>query len=123
MLADLKTWETETIGRDPRTVVIATGAADVNRQMGLRSLILLDDSFRVARSFGASGTPSAVLVDVDGKVASAVAVGADAILRLGRNAPQSRARWTPLRMTKIENPAFFNLQSPRDPVGRHHHEG
>jgi hypothetical protein len=36
----------------------------------------------VAASFGASGTPSAVLVDAEGKVASEMAVGAPAILEL-----------------------------------------
>jgi hypothetical protein len=34
------------------------------------------------RSFGVAGTPGAVLIDADGKVASRVALGADAVLQL-----------------------------------------
>ena len=50
--------------------------------MGLTSPMLLDQQFAVGRAFGASGTPSAVLVDAEGKVASEVAVGAPAVLEL-----------------------------------------
>jgi hypothetical protein len=42
----------------------------------------LDQQFAVGRAFGASGTPSAVLVDTEGKVASEVAVGAPGVLEL-----------------------------------------
>jgi len=50
--------------------------------MGLTSPVLLDPQFAVGRAFGASGTPSAVLVDAEGKVASEVAVGAPAVMEL-----------------------------------------
>jgi hypothetical protein len=50
--------------------------------MGLTSPVLLDQNFAAGRAFGASGTPSAVLVDAEGKVASGVAVGAPAVLEL-----------------------------------------
>ncbi len=50
--------------------------------MGLSSTVLLDQQFAVGSAFGASGTPSAVLVDEEGKVASEVAVGAPAVLAL-----------------------------------------
>ena len=50
--------------------------------MGLNAPILLDDSFAAGNAFGAEGTPSAVLIDEDGQIASAVAVGADAVLAL-----------------------------------------
>ena len=45
---------------------------------------LLDQQFATGRAFGASGTPSAVLVDAEGKVASEVAVGAPGVLELTR---------------------------------------
>ncbi len=38
----------------------------------------------MGRSFGAAGTPSAVLVDEEGNVASEVAVGAPAVLELAK---------------------------------------
>jgi hypothetical protein len=50
--------------------------------MGLRSTVVLDQQFSVGRAFGAGGTPSAVLVDAEGRVASEVAVGAPAVLEL-----------------------------------------
>jgi hypothetical protein len=36
----------------------------------------------VGQAFGASGTPSGVLVDAQGKVASDIAVGAPAVMEL-----------------------------------------
>jgi hypothetical protein len=50
--------------------------------MGLTSPVLLDQQFAVGRAFGASGTPSGVLVDAEGKVGLEVAVGAKAVLEL-----------------------------------------
>jgi hypothetical protein len=44
--------------------------------------VLLDQNFAAGRAFGASGTPSAVLVDAEGKVASEVAVGAAGVMGL-----------------------------------------
>jgi len=44
----------------------------------------LDQQFSVGRAFGASGTPSGVLVDAKGKIASGVAVGAPAVLELAK---------------------------------------
>jgi hypothetical protein len=50
--------------------------------MGLTSPVLLDQNFATGRAFGASGTPSAVLVDAEGKVATEVTVGAPAVMEL-----------------------------------------
>jgi hypothetical protein len=50
--------------------------------MGLASPVVLDQQFAVGRAFGARGTPSAVLVDAEGKLPSDVAVGAPAVLKL-----------------------------------------
>jgi hypothetical protein len=50
--------------------------------MGLGSPVVLDQQFAIGSAFGASGTPSAVLVDEKGKVASELAVGAPAVLPL-----------------------------------------
>ena len=82
MLSDLKTWEAKDAAGKPGLWVISTGTAEANREMGLRSPIALDPDFGIARRFGASGTPSAVLVDSEGKVASGVAVGSQAVLGL-----------------------------------------
>ncbi len=82
MLPELKEWESEAPDGAPRLLVISAGSEEANRQMGLASPLLLDQGFAAGRAFGASGTPSAVLVDAEGKVASEVAVGAPAVLEL-----------------------------------------
>jgi thiol-disulfide isomerase/thioredoxin len=82
MLPDLKQWESEAPESAPRIVVVSAGSEEANREMGLTSPILLDQNFATGRAFGASGTPSAVLVDNEGKVASEVAVGAPAVMAL-----------------------------------------
>jgi peroxiredoxin/uncharacterized membrane protein YphA (DoxX/SURF4 family) len=82
MLPDLKEWEATSSGGAPRLVVVSAGSEEANREMGLASPVLLDQQFATGRAFGASGTPSAVLVDAEGKVASEVAVGAPAVFEL-----------------------------------------
>jgi peroxiredoxin len=82
MLPDLKDWESEAPEDAPRLVVVSAGSEEANREMGLTSPVLLDQQFATGRAFGASGTPSAVLVDAEGKVASEVAVGAPAVMEL-----------------------------------------
>lgn len=82
MLDDLKAAETNPATGSPRIVLVSTGDPDRNRAMGVRSTILLDQGFSVARTFGATGTPSAVLIDAQGRVTSSVAVGAPAVLAM-----------------------------------------
>ena len=82
MLPDLKEWESEAPDDAPRLVVVSAGSEEANREMELRSPVLLDQQFAAGRSFGAGGTPSAVLVDAEGKVASEVTVGAPAVMEL-----------------------------------------
>ena len=82
MVSDLQAWENQApLGR-PRLVLISTGAAEANRALGLRSTILLDEGFRTGFAFGATGTPSAVLLDAQGKVASETVVGAPRIMAM-----------------------------------------
>ena len=89
MLDDLKTWEANPPADAPKLLVVSTGDAERNREQGLQSPLVLDSGFSVGRAFGASGTPSAVLVGADGKIASGLAVGGPTVLSLLRNeAPQ-----------------------------------
>jgi thiol-disulfide isomerase/thioredoxin len=88
MLPDLKQWETAHNGNAPRLVLLTAGTAEQNRAMGLSSTVLLDPSHSAVQVFGAGGTPSALLLDAGGKVASNLAMGADAIFALvGGKAP------------------------------------
>jgi peroxiredoxin len=82
MLADLKTWEAHSPRGAPQLLVISTGTVEANLALGLRAPVLLDQGFTVGRMFGATGTPSGVLVDAHGQVAAAVGVGAAAVLAL-----------------------------------------
>jgi len=49
--------------------------------------VLLDESFAAGAAFSANGTPMAVLIDADGRVASGLTVGGDAILALAGAKP------------------------------------
>ncbi len=82
MLPQLKEWEASPPTDAPKVVVISRGSVEENAAQGLASLVLIDDAGTAMRDFGVPGTPAAVLIDGDGKVASKAAVGADAVLRL-----------------------------------------
>jgi thiol-disulfide isomerase/thioredoxin len=89
MIADVKALEARLKDDGPRLVLVSTGTVDVNRASGFRSPVLLDQSFAAGRALGVMGTPSAVLVDSEGKVASGVAVGAPAVLDLAASRMRS----------------------------------
>src|SRR5215208_5821876 len=82
MLSDLREWEQNPPEEAPKLLLVSAGTQEANRAQGLSSTVVLDQNFAVGRAFGASGTPSAVLVDAEGKVASDIAVGAPAVLEL-----------------------------------------
>jgi hypothetical protein len=82
---DLVQWERSTNGSETRLVVVSSGDSDATGADGFRSPVLLDPGFVAGNAFGAQGTPSAVLVDADGRVASRVVVGADAVLALAES--------------------------------------
>jgi peroxiredoxin len=85
MVDDLKAWEADKPEGAPNLLVVSTGEVDRNREQGLKSPIVLDSGFSVGRAFGASGTPSAVLIDAEGKIASGLAVGGPTVISLLRN--------------------------------------
>jgi peroxiredoxin len=80
MLVDLSGWEVEAKSRSPRLLVLSSGSVEVNKDMELLAPVVIDEDFRLGRAFGASGTPSAVLVDEEGRIASSLFVGAPDIL-------------------------------------------
>jgi peroxiredoxin len=83
MLPDLKAWETNARNGAPKLLVVSTDSVEVNKAMGLRSRVLLETSgMSVGSKFGAGGTPMAVLVDAEGRIASELAAGAPAVLAL-----------------------------------------
>ncbi|HKZ26643.1 MAG TPA: TlpA family protein disulfide reductase, partial [Rubrobacteraceae bacterium] len=84
MLDDLKALENNSPVGTPNLLVVSTGTVEANEAMGLSSPVVLDEGFSAEQAFGAPGTPSAVLVDAEGNVASEVAVGPTEVLELAR---------------------------------------
>jgi thiol-disulfide isomerase/thioredoxin len=82
MLPDLKAWEADPPPRAPRLVLISSGSVDENRALGLRSPVLIDQGGQTMAAYGASGTPMAVVVDAEWRIASDLAGGAPACLAL-----------------------------------------
>lgn len=89
ILPDMKRWEDASPEGVPRLLVVSDGSVEDNQAMGFRSPVVLDETYAVSDAFGAGGTPSAVLVDAEGRIASEVAVGTSAVLDL---ADSRRAR-------------------------------
>jgi peroxiredoxin/uncharacterized membrane protein YphA (DoxX/SURF4 family) len=85
LVEDIKSWEKERPEGAPQLVLVSTGAAEANREHGFESTILLDQGFRTGEAFGASGTPSAILIDADGNVASGLSVGGPDVMNLLRS--------------------------------------
>ena len=75
----------------PLPVVITTGNADENRRLfdghKVCCPILLQDQMTVAAKYQVNGTPMGYLVDEQGKIASPLTVGADALMALAGGAP------------------------------------
>ena len=87
ILPDLRAWENNPPTETPKVLIVSSGTEEANREMGLSSPVLLDDQLVVGSAFDAPGTPSAVLIDEQGQIASELAVGAPAVLALAQ-APQ-----------------------------------
>jgi thiol-disulfide isomerase/thioredoxin/uncharacterized membrane protein YphA (DoxX/SURF4 family) len=82
MLEDVKKWERARPANAPELLIISSGTPEANRQQGFRSPVLLDADWGAGTVLGAGGTPSALIIDEEGKVASDVGVGAPAVLAL-----------------------------------------
>ena len=84
MYDDLRAWEATANGTTPRLVIVSSGDEQSTSAEGFESLVLLDDAFAAGSAFGANGTPMAVLVGADGRIASGVVAGAEAVFDLAR---------------------------------------
>ena len=90
MLADLKAWEAGRKESAPDLIVVSSESIADNQAMGLGSPIVLDHTaMSVGSQFGATGTPMAIVVDEEGKIASTLAAGAAAVLALARSLQES----------------------------------
>jgi peroxiredoxin len=81
MLDDLHRWERNTDGA-LRLLVVSSGDAEDTRADGFRSKVALDPGYTTGAAFGASGTPMAVVLDRNGRVASGLVGGAAGVMEL-----------------------------------------
>jgi peroxiredoxin/uncharacterized membrane protein YphA (DoxX/SURF4 family) len=82
MLEDLREWDKTRGADEPELLLLSSGEAEKNLELNLKSPIVLDDKLEISKKLGMTGTPSAVLVDENGKIVSEVAVGAPRIWAL-----------------------------------------
>jgi len=76
MMEELKAWDKAKGKDDPALVIFSEGDKAAHEEFELRSPVILDEGYKTASGFGMFGTPSAVLVNEDGKIVSETAVGA-----------------------------------------------
>ena len=79
---DVLAWEASRPASAPRLVVVSAGAVEDVRAEGFASPVLLDPDWALSAALGADGTPMALLLDGDGRVASRPASGGAAALEL-----------------------------------------
>ncbi len=82
MLDELKEWERIKGQDEPNLLVFSDGEIQDNIDLGIASPVILERAYVTAEKFGMYGTPSAVLVNEDGRIASELAVGAPDIWAL-----------------------------------------
>jgi len=89
MLPELREWISTRQPDAPELLVVSRGQEEENRAQGIDAPILLDQGFATGRSYGATGTPNAVLIGAGGMVASPVVAGAPAVMTLARGGASS----------------------------------
>jgi peroxiredoxin len=77
----------------PRVLLISEGDPEEHRRLaaehGWRCDVVIQKSWEVGIAYGATGTPTGYLLDAEGRIASNLASGADALLELVAAAPGS----------------------------------
>ncbi|MEP7076702.1 MAG: TlpA family protein disulfide reductase [Acidobacteriota bacterium] len=76
MMRQIKNWESDGGEREANLLLFSDGEIEEHRKFELSSRIIIDKDYATAAKFGMMGTPSAVLVDENGRIASETAVGA-----------------------------------------------
>ena len=77
----------------PQLLILTTGDAEKNREFFVEHKIscpvLLQSDGEVAKAYQANGTPTGYLINADGKIASELAIGAEALLKLAEGKSES----------------------------------
>jgi thiol-disulfide isomerase/thioredoxin len=82
MLPALQTWEAHPPPGAPRLLVVSAGTADAVGNIGLKVPVAFDPEATAAAALGRQGTPSAILIDAEGRIASPVQLGSQGVLSL-----------------------------------------
>lgn len=92
MEADIAAWLDQPLEGAPQLIVVLTNPEANEREAVLRgATILVDVEGKASAAFGARGTPMAVLLDAQTRVASEVAAGAQAVFALLKSATRESA--------------------------------
>jgi peroxiredoxin/uncharacterized membrane protein YphA (DoxX/SURF4 family) len=86
---EIQSWQRAREDQGTALIVISRGTAEVNAATELDLPIVLDNDFAAGSVFGVRGTPSAVALDPQGRVASLAAVGGQAVMELLDSQPVS----------------------------------
>jgi thiol-disulfide isomerase/thioredoxin len=79
---DVLAWEAARPAESPDLLVVSSGEVRDVRAEGFTSAVLLDPEWQLSSEFGADGTPMAVLLDENGRIASPLVTGGPAVLEL-----------------------------------------
>lgn len=75
MMPELIAWDNSRSESDPSLLVFSQGSAADHELLTINSPILIEEGGKTAEKLGMPGTPSAIMVNEDGKIVSQVAVG------------------------------------------------
>ena len=82
MMEDIREWEQSRSANDPKLIVFSDGDIEELKKIELSSPIVVDKDYKTASKMGMFGTPSAVLIDENGRIVSETAIGAPNIWAL-----------------------------------------
>ncbi len=82
MIEELRNWDKVKGKDEPNLVVFSDGNIEEHERLELNSPIVIDEGYKVSDKLGMFGTPSAVLINENGKIVSETAIGAGQIWAL-----------------------------------------
>ena len=99
MRGELLDWERNAGSDGPRLLVVSSGDPAQSAADGFRSIVALDTDYAAGEAFGAAGTPMAVLIDGDGRIASGLVTGGPAVLALAAS-PRAAPDDSPIKVIR-----------------------
>ena len=107
------------IDQNHRLVILTTGDAEVNRRFFTEHKIgcpvLLQKDGDIATAYQANGTPSGYLISAEGRIATELAMGAEALLKLATEPHGSRGNEALTEQSEIRNPKS-EIRNPKSEI-------